>query len=1469
MTSLNFATECPPMSFKGNLSVKWKRWYEQFNICLVATDLISESDYRKNALLLKCMGNEAYTIYKSFELDLSKTKFDDLVARFSKYFAPKTNLTVERIKLFNRKQQIGESLETFLTDLKNKSLTCEFGALQNSIVKDLFIGGLNDDNLHIKEKLLLEDLKELDAVFEYAQKIFLSQNRSKQLVPEVNIITTRSRSHRHYRSPTPVKSYHRQSSSTSHRYPSPNRSRHQSPNNHQRSHHSSYSGSRNVSPASRNTGHRRPSRSPSRSRSPSPWRTSTARSQPVGNNCSACGQTYHKYKCPAIGVICNTCGKPNHFSKFCRKAKQLNNIEISNPEFSDSDYDDHGLFINNINCDSSQSSVMSDKWYVKVKIDQQTIKFLVDTGAQTNVMSSKTFKSLNLDKSIIKPSPSKVKTLTGQSVPSLGECYIYCLFNNSYYNLKFHILNLDCEALIGFQTAKKFKLLNIINTLNTSDVPEIPENKYIKGFSHLFKGIGCLVDFELDLEVDPSVRPKCDPPRKVPIILMDELKAHLDDLCVKDIIQKVDYYTPWVNSMVIVLKKDESIRICLDPRTLNTAIRRPTHSLPDINYIRSRLANSKYYTRLDLTAGFWNLKLTKASADLCTFNTPFGRYQFKRLAFGINAGSEIFQSVMVQKFGDIEGLIIFIDDFCVHAKTKEEHDRILLKVLKRADELGIKFHLKKCIFFKTLITFVGEIFSENKIQIDPDRIEAIVKLEPPTNIKSLQRFLGMINYLASFIPNLALRTENLRQLLKKQNLWQWSEAHNKEFEDLKSAIVNAPVLANYDVNKPIILSVDASRDALGAVILQNKRPIAYGSTTLTKSQQIWGQIEKELLAIYFGCKKFDQFCFGQKVNAESDHKPLETLFKKSFHDIPIRLQRIMLKLERYDLSVKWVPGKQLLIADALSRAPLKGVPPDSLELETDLDCQIAILTNHIDLSMTKEKKEELILATSKDETLTLLKKYYYEGWPPKNKCHMSTKPYYKFQDQIHVCNDLVFKLNSVIVPKAMRPLILSKIHEGHLGYKSCLLRAKPLVFWPFMNSDIKNMCSTCETCIKFSKNNSKEPLQPHSISKIPFEKIDVDLFEFKKQKFLLVIDYFSKYPEVVCLNNSTSAKFIIYHLKSIFARHGIPLTLISDNGPPFDSAEFREFLSSWGIEHDPSSPRYPRSNGQIERTVQTIKNLMKKCHDSGQDFFTALLNYRNTPKPDAPSPSQLLMSRTLRTNLPIPKENLNPSLCNNNEYIETLLKRQASMKNYHDRNARKLKDLEAGDQIYFKKDPSDPWFPGTIIEKCKQPNSYLIKTPEGTIFRRNRFHIKLVPRKRSPLRSCLKNVTNKKSTPKNVTFDAVDSQSNSNDDCCKGVKFSINPSPANTQNLNDSNLSSPTSSSNLSSPTMVSNSSNSTFSYHSLNSSDNISVNDSNDNDEAFAPINLNDAFQDLLIESGNNVRIRKPPNRFSPSDFK
>ena len=297
-----------------------------------------------------------------------------------------------------------------------------------------------------------------------------------------------------------------------------------------------------------------------------------------------------------------------------------------------------------------------------------------------------------------------------------------------------------------------------------------------------------------------------------------------------------------------------------------------------------------------------------------------------------------------------------------------------------------------------------------------------------------------------------------------------------------------------------------------------------------------------------------------------------------------------------------------------------------------------------------------------------------------------------------------------------------------MGIESSKNLAKTLVFWPNINHDIANIVNNCETCIRHRQSNTKEPLIPHEIVDIPWFKVGIDIFEFNKCAHIIVVDYYSKYIEIAQLISGYSSKLVTTHLKSIFARHGIPVIMVSDNGPPFNSEDFKTFCTEWGIEHVTSSPYLARSNGMAERSIRTVKNLLIKCHETNTDPYSALLLYRTTPKGNFYSPSELLMSRKLRTKIPTIQENLKPSLIDNVKYKEQFHLQRYKTEKYYNRNTKSLKPIEDGKNIYYQKTPLSDWLPGTVVKKFDEPRSYLISDKNGTLYRRNRQHILIVPK---------------------------------------------------------------------------------------------------------------------------------------------
>ena len=255
-------------------------------------------------------------------------------------------------------------------------------------------------------------------------------------------------------------------------------------------------------------------------------------------------------------------------------------------------------------------------------------------------------------------------------------------------------------------------------------------------------------------------------------------------------------------------------------------------------------------------------------------------------------------------------------------------------MLSRACDTGVKFNSEKVQFKIGQVEYMGNLVSSDGLKPDPKKIEAIMNMPKPTDVNSLQRLLGLIKYLAQYIPNESAITEPLRELLKKDAEWDWQPEHDKAIEEsLKAVLTSKPALAFYDVNEPVTIQADASQSGLGACLMQKGTPVSYASRAMTSAEQNYAQFEKEMLAICFATSKFHQYGYGKpNVTVQTDHKPLEIIMKKPLCKAPPRLQRL-LRLQPYDLDVHYVPGKYMYLADTLSRAYIQG--ESSAELEDE------------------------------------------------------------------------------------------------------------------------------------------------------------------------------------------------------------------------------------------------------------------------------------------------------------------------------------------------------------------------------------------------------------------------------------------------------------------------------------------------------------------------------------------------------
>ncbi|UYV73632.1 K02A2.6-like, partial [Cordylochernes scorpioides] len=724
--------------------------------------------------------------------------------------------------------------------------------------------------------------------------------------------------------------------------------------------------------------------------------------------------------------------------------------------------------------------------------------------------------------------------------------------------------------------------------------------------------------------------------------------------------------------------------IRMDPRELNKYIQRERYILPTAETIFSELKGATVFSVFDASSAFWQVPLDKESTNLCTIATPFGRFRFKRLPYGLNSASEVFQRCINNILSGLQGTAFYMDDILIYGSTMEEHNRNLETVLRRLEENNVKLNAKKQQIAVDKVNLLGHIISRDGIAIQASRAEAIQKLKRPENETEVQRFLGMVTYLGKFIPNLSDKTAPLRKLISNKSEWKFGGEENDCFEKLKDMVSNAPILTFFDPTKPITISSDASQYGIGTVLMQGGHAIEYASFSLNATQRKYAQIEKELLAIVFGCERFQYYIWGTDVIVETDHKPLLSIVKKPLEKLSPRLQRMVLRLMRFQISLKFTPGKNMFVADHLSRDPLKDeVDTSYLEGQTE--------SVHMLLVTTDEKIKRLQKETHGDHTLIQLIEYAKNGWPKyKTKVCDEAKPYWQFQDEIHVSDGIVYKGNCIMVPSTLRKEILQVVHSSHQGTAASKEKARSAFYWPGMITQVENEVEKCRTCQEYSRKNPEESRIAHEIPEFPWEKIAVDSMDVSGTSSILVVDYHSKFVEIRKLSSKRETETIM-QLKTIFRTHGIPRTLVSDNGPPFNSTGFKNFAQKYEFKHKTSSPKYPRSNGQVERTIQTIKGLIIKAVKSGRDPNLALMEFNNTPKYDLPSPTQMLMGRS-----------------------------------YAGSPKRILRPLEVGDNIMLQ-ERHRKWVPATVTAKHETPRSYMVKTPSGSEYRRNRSHLR--PRK--------------------------------------------------------------------------------------------------------------------------------------------
>lgn len=1264
----------PKMNWEsGDLVAAWKS-FKQHAQFMFHGPLKTKSQEEKCNYLMLWVGEKGRELYSTWDLTADdKKKLDTYYDKFLEYVQPKTNTVFARYQFQCKVQGPEETAEQFITNLRLLVKNCNYTDADD-MVRDRIVFGVK--SAKVREKLINEGSElTLEKAIDILRLHELSEKQLKTMSEEDTLVTSKSEInaiHPKKMAKWPKEVHMKQK--TFQKYPRSGQKSHSC---------------QNIASS---------------------------------NKCGRCGKAVHARgeKCPAIGQRCKRCSKMNHFQCVCRTKLGVNTIceeGCSCNCYSESEEaDDAPLFVGMI---SDLQMIGSDKWSEILEVNGVPVELQLDTGAKCNTLPQSLLKSLNLT-AVHKVEKRRYTSYSGHALPSSGSVILPVKHNGKTYNIIFQIIQLDVLPVLGSEACDVLGLVKRVYTVQSEPVQnELGDIVNHKTYKPLFKGLGCLPNTH-KIKLDPTVEPVVHAPRRIPVSLRERVKNELQRMEQIGVIVKQNEPTEWVNSMVTVIKPGK-IRICIDPKDLNRAIKREHFPIKTVDEVVSNMTGAKVFSKLDATSGFWQVRLDEDSSRLCTFNTPFGRYRFTRLPFGIKSAPEVYQKAMSQMVEDIEGAEAIMDDILIWGVDQAEHDERLKKVLDRALKYNLKLNADKCEFRKTEVTYMGHVLTDGGLKVDPEKVRAVESIRAPSNKQELMTFLGFVQYLGKFMPHMSEVSAPLRKLVEKNSEWTWNDEHETSFTMLKQLASNTPVLRYYDPAQQLTLSVDASSQGLGAVILQNGQPIAYASRALTSAQQNYAQIEKETLAVVFGCVKFHQYCYGRQVEVETDHKPLQAIFNKPLYQAPSRLQRFLLAVQKYDLHVTYKPGKYMWLADTLSRAYLQETPTDLVPGETDVN----LISPLEFLPVSKEMYELLQTETMKDAVLTELKEVVQKGWPEhKRQIPETLREYWSFRDEIICVDGLLYKSSKLIIPKSMRANMLERIHESHLGIVKCKARAREILYWPGMSTQIELMVAQCGICAEHAKGNNKEPMIPVDIPERPWANIAVDLFELHHKHYLITVDYFSKWPEVAKLDNLSTTN-VICHLKSQISRFGIPDVVISDNGPQFSSQEFRDFMKEYGIAHSTSSPYFAQSNGLAERGVQTVKNLLRKAKDP----YKALLDYRTTPLDIGRSPAQLFLGRRLKTMLPVAAKLLKPGDFPKNIHTK-LQKRQKQQKYYFDKRAgQNLPTLNPNDAVMMK--TGDKWSRARVVSIHQNPRSYIVETAEGTRYRRNRYHLR--PTKCPPL----------------------------------------------------------------------------------------------------------------------------------------
>lgn len=1043
--------------------------------------------------------------------------------------------------------------------------------------------------------------------------------------------------------------------------------------------------------------------------------------------CWQCGSMHYVKDCNYTRHKCKDCGKVGHKEGFCNcfrkhntpKCDKNSHASFKHKRNERQNQNKSKLHTNVVAVTPTQSHIVKTihnhtqrRKFITITIDNKQLKLQLDTAADVTIISKSNWIFIGRPK--LQTCTHTAADASNNVIPIIGEFVTEVQHNDKIQIATIYVTGLENLNVFGTDLIDKFDYWNenlnfICNAISTKEQKQLIFNEIKQQFPGVLQDkTGHCTKFKLTLQVKPDSVPVFKPKRPVPYATVKLVEAELDRLQTEGIITPITH-SAWAAPIVVVRKSNNKIRICGDYSTgLNHCMEPNLYPLPHADEIFAKMANCKYFSKIDLSDAYLQFEVDDASKQLLSINTHKGIYMFNRLPPGVTSAPGAFQKAMDTILAGLSGVFAYLDDVIIASPTIKQNSDMVKEVIKRFQEHGLTIRWEKCEILKSSIQYLGHIVDSKGIQPDPSKVESIRNMPRPNTVSELRSFLGAINYYGKFINSMRDIRHPLDNLLKNEAKWEWTNECEAAFQKFKKLLQSDLLLTHYDSKLPIYVAADASIVGIGAQIFHEmpdgtRKAIYHVSRALTSAEQKYSQIEKEALALVYGCTKFHRMIYGRNFTLQTDHKPLLSIFG-SKKGIPThtanRLQRWALVLMSYNFTIEYVNTKEFGNVDVLSRLISNQQKDDEFVVavvQAEADIQFVLQDNIKHMPITQNMVRA---ATMKDPTLKKVMEFIQNEWPnSKQMIPTNVEPFYNCKESLYVIDSCIMSGERVVIPTVFQNRILKQLHKGHQGIERMKSLARSYAYWPRIDKDISDYVKKCNNCAMAAKSPVKSVLSSWPTPEEVLDRIHIDIAgPLRGKYYFIMVDAYSKWPEAVQVP-SISSNEIVKQVHAFISRYGQPKVIVSDNGTQFTSSNFRKFCEERGIQHMCTPPYHPQSNGQAERFVDTIKRALEKsyCDEFPEDdvnLLNFLSQYRATPNTNTPngkSPSEYFMGRRLQ----IPLDLLKPS-------PPTVQKRNQAMEDaYNKKHGAKRRSFKAGDKVYAMvyKNNKMSWNPGEIIER--------------------------------------------------------------------------------------------------------------------------------------------------------------------------